>query len=155
MSMLQYWGRIPLLRFKKTLYSYDFSTDWVRSIHIKEGNLLYFKSSDYNKCSVQFSRWVVSDSLQPHALHHARLPCPLPTPGVYSHSCLLSRWCCPTISSSVIPFSSSLQSFPVSGSYKNKCSSYLKNAIQQHIDWIWPIDHLNPAKLTHKNDHSN
>ena len=56
--------------------------------------------------SVQFSRSVVSDSLQPHESQHARPPCPSPTPGVYSNPCPSSRWCHPTISSSVIPFSS-------------------------------------------------
>ena len=66
--------------------------------------------------SVQFSRSVVSDSLQPHELQHARPPCPSPTQGVYSNSCPLSRWCNPTISSSVI-FFCSLQSFPASGSF--------------------------------------
>ena len=63
-------------------------------------------------CSVQFSHSVMSESLRPHGLQHARPPCPLPTPGVYSDSCPLSWWCHPTISSSVIPFSSHLQSFP-------------------------------------------
>ena len=59
----------------------------------------------------------MSDSLQPHGLQHARPPCPSPTPGVYSNSCPLSRWCHLTISSSVLPFSSCLQSsFPASGS---------------------------------------
>ena len=58
----------------------------------------------------------MSDSLRPHGLQHARLPCLSPTPGAYSNSCPLSRWCHPTISSSVIPFSSHLQSFPASGS---------------------------------------
>ena len=53
----------------------------------------------------QFSRSVVSDSLRPHELQHTRLPCPSPTPRVYSNSCPLSRWCHPTISSFVIPFS--------------------------------------------------
>ena len=73
----------------------------------------------YTSCSessVQFSCSVVSDSLWPHGLQHARLPCPSPTPGACSNSCLLSRWCHPTISSSVIPVSSCLQSFPASGS---------------------------------------
>ena len=59
----------------------------------------------------------MSDSLLPHGLQHARLPCPSPTPGAYSDSCPSSRWCHPTISSSVIPFSSCLQSFPASGSF--------------------------------------
>ena len=67
--------------------------------------------------SVQFSRSVVSNSLLPHGLQHTRLPCPSPTPGAYSDSCLSSQWCHPTISSSVIPFSSCLQSFPASGSF--------------------------------------
>ena len=64
-----------------------------------------------------FSRQVVSNSLQPHGLQHARPPCPSPTPRVYSNSCPLSQWCHPTISSSVIPFSSHFQSFPASGSF--------------------------------------
>ena len=68
--------------------------------------------------SVQFSRSVVSDSLRPHGVQHARLPCPSPTPGVYSNSCPLSWWCHLTISSSVIPFSSHLKSFPASGSFQ-------------------------------------
>ena len=67
---------------------------------------------------VQFSRSVVSNSLWSHELLHARPPCPLPTPGVYQNPCPLSRWCHPTISSSVIPFSSCPQSFPASGSFQ-------------------------------------
>ena len=65
-----------------------------------------------------FSCSVVSNSLQPHGLQHARPPCPLPIPGVYSDSCPLRRQCHPTISSSVIPFTSCLQSFPASGSFQ-------------------------------------
>ena len=70
--------------------------------------------------SVQFSHSVVSKSLWPHGLQHAKLrppPQPSPTPGVYSNSCPSSQWCRPTISSSVIPFSSCPQSFPASGSF--------------------------------------
>ena len=67
--------------------------------------------------SVQFSHSVMSDYLWPHGLQHSRPPCPSPTPGIYSNSCPLSRWCYPTISSSVVPFSSRLQSFPASGSF--------------------------------------
>ena len=67
--------------------------------------------------SVQFSHSVVSDSLRPHELQHARLPYPLSTARVCSNSCPLSWWCHPTISSSVIPFSSHLQSFLTSGSF--------------------------------------
>ena len=68
--------------------------------------------------SVQFSRSVASDALQPHGPQHTRPPNPSPpTPGVYSNSCPSSRWYHPTISSSIIPFSSHLQSFPASGSF--------------------------------------
>ena len=68
--------------------------------------------------SVQFSHSVMSASLQSHGLQHARPPCPSPTPGVYSNSCPLTQWCHPTISPSVIPFSSCPQSFPASGSFQ-------------------------------------
>ena len=67
--------------------------------------------------SVQFSHSIVSDSLWPHELQHARPPCPSPTPGVHPNSCPLSRWCHPDISSSVIPFSSCPQSLPASESF--------------------------------------
>ena len=65
-----------------------------------------------------FSRSVVSESLTPHELQHSRPLCPSPTPRVYSNSCALSQWCHQTISSSVVPFSSCLQSFPASGSFQ-------------------------------------
>ena len=67
--------------------------------------------------SVQFSRSVMSNSLWPHELKHARPPCPSPTPRVYANSCPLSQWLHPIISSSIIPFSSCPQSFPASGSF--------------------------------------
>jgi len=72
---------------------------------------------DLTFSSVQFSYSVMSDSLQPHELQHARPPCPSPTPGVHPNPCPLSWWCHPAISSSVIPFSSCPQSFPASGSF--------------------------------------
>ena len=59
-----------------------------------------------------------SDTLRPHGLQHTRPPCPSPAPGIYSNSCPSSRWCHPAISSSVVPFSSCLQSFPASGSFQ-------------------------------------
>ena len=68
--------------------------------------------------SVQFNWSVMSNSLQPHELQHARPPCPSPTPGVHPNPCPSSRWCHPTISSSVVPFSSCPQSFPESGSFQ-------------------------------------
>ena len=67
----------------------------------------------------------MSDSLWPHELQHARPPCPSPTPGAYSNSCPLSWWCHPAISSSVVPFSPHLQSFPASGSFQ----TYTLNSI--------------------------
>ena len=67
--------------------------------------------------AAQFSRSVVSKSLRPHELQHARPTCPSPTPRPYSNPCPLNRWCHPTISSSVVSFSSCPQSFPASGSF--------------------------------------
>ena len=67
--------------------------------------------------SVQFSCSVMSDSLWPYGQQHARPPCPSPTPRVYSNSCPSTQWCHPTISSSIVLFSSCLQSFPASGSF--------------------------------------
>ena len=66
---------------------------------------------------VQFTRSVMSDSLWPHELQHARPRCPSPTPGVHPNPCPYSRWCHPTISSSVVPFSSCPQSFPASENF--------------------------------------
>ena len=83
--------------------------------------VFFFKNKNqklFKSLFLQFSHSVVSDSLQPHGLQHARLPCPSPTLWVYSNSCPLSWWCHPTISSSVVPFSSGLQAFPASGSFQ-------------------------------------
>ena len=77
-------------------------------------HLTFLSLSPY---SVQFSCSVMSDSLRLHGSQHARPPCPSPTPRVYPNSWPLSRWCHPTISSSVIPFSSCPQSFPASGAF--------------------------------------
>ena len=75
-------------------------------------------SLTYSQTAVQFSHSVMSDSLRPHGLKHARPPCPSPTPRVHPNPCPLCWWCHPTISSSVIPFSSCLQSFQASGSFQ-------------------------------------
>ena len=92
----------PLKTFKKGSHvGFWMSQEWTRD----------HSSSLPGVSSVQFSCSVVSDSLWPHGLQHARPPCPSSTPGVYSNSCPLSWWCHPTIASSVIPFSSHLQSF--------------------------------------------
>ena len=111
----------------------------------------------FEMSSVQFSCSVVSNSLQPHGIQYSRLPCPSPTSRAYSNSCPLSQWCHPTISSSVIPFSSRLQSFPVSGSFQmsqfftsggqsigvSASASVLSMNIQ---DWLplWLIEPIDP-----------
>ena len=80
-------------------------------------NMPITNSICYGICSIQFSRSDMSDSLQTHGQQHARPPCPPPTPEACSNSCSSSQWCHPTISSSVILFSSCLQSFPATGSF--------------------------------------
>ena len=88
--------------------------------HSAEINMTLWSNSTPIKIqfsSVQFSRSVVSDSLRPHELQHARPPGPSPTPGVHSDSGPLSQWCHPAISSSVVPFSSCPQSLPASESF--------------------------------------
>ena len=93
--------------------------------------------------SVQFSHSVVSDSLRPHERQHARPPCPSPTPIVYSNSCPLSRWCHPTLSSSVIPFSSCLQSFPASGPFQ--MSQFF--ASDGLSIWVWASASVLPMNI--------
>ena len=89
----------------------------LKSLQITNVERVWRKNTTLLHCSVQFSHSVVSDSLRPHSLQHARLPCPSSIPRACSNSCPLSQWCHPTILSSVIPFSSRLQSFPASGSF--------------------------------------
>ena len=89
----------------KMVLSSFFSSKWN---HLWSESFIYVGS-------VQFSHSVVSSSLRPHELQHARPPCRSPTPGVHPNLCPLSWWCHPTISSSVVPFSSCPQSFPASG----------------------------------------
>ena len=84
----------------------------------KCGLVSFSSLSPWHFSSVQFSLSVVSDSLWPHESQHAWPPCPSPAPGVYPNSCPLNQWCHPTISSSVVPFSSCPQSFPASGSFR-------------------------------------
>ena len=85
----------------------------------RNGLSVYSQSRKPHKSNflLLFSHSVMSNSLGPHGLEHARLPCPSSTPRACSNSCPLSRWCHPTISSSAVPFSSCLQSFPASGSF--------------------------------------
>ena len=116
----------------------------------------------YSKVFSQFSRSVVSESLQPHWLQHARLPCPSPTPGNCSNSCLWSRWCHPTISSSVVHFYC-LQSLPASGSFPMSqffpsggqrigvsASSEYSGLISFRIDWslCCPMDFQESSSTT-------
>ena len=92
-----------------------------RSPRVGNGNPFQYsclENSMDREASVQFSRSVVSNSLRPHELQHARPPCPSPTPRVHSNSHPSSRWCRPAVSSSVVPFSSCPQSFPASGSFQ-------------------------------------
>ena len=109
--MLAIWSLVslPFLKPTRTSGSSWFTYCWSLTWRILSITLL--------GC-VQFSRSVVSDSLQPHESQHARPPCPSPTPRIYPNSCPLSQWCHPTISSSVVPFSSCLQSFPAPGSFQ-------------------------------------
>ena len=96
---------------------------WFKTQHLKKNKTKIMASSLIS--SVQFSCSVVFDSLRPHESQHARPPCPSPTPGVYPNSCASSRWCHPTISSSVIPFSSCPQSLPALESFP----------MSQHFAW--------------------
>ena len=105
-------------------------------------SMTHLLGSVHNSCSVMF------DSLQPHGLQHSWLSCPLPAPRAYSNSCTSSWWCHPTISSSVIPLSSCLQSFPASGSFQWVSSSHqvakvLEFQLQhQFFQWMFRTDFL-------------
>ena len=104
-QLLKTWVGLPPWSFKHRVHSYLCSS------------IAHLQTEFLSISSVQISRSVMSDSFQPHESQHARPPCPSPTPGVYSNSCPLSRWCHPAISSSVIPFSSCPQCLPASGSF--------------------------------------
>ena len=109
---------------------------------------LYCGTVYYIGPRVLFSHLVVSDSFWPHGLQHARLPCPSPAPRACSNPCLLSWWCYPTISFSVIPFSSCLQCFPVSGLFQwfislHRVAKVLEFQLQhQPFQWIFRTDFL-------------
>ena len=98
--------------FNSYLLSVSLTIDFKRNWTLKTFSPAHCLSS------VQFNHSVISDSLRPHGPQHARPPYPSPTPGVYPNSCPLSRWCHPTISSFVVPFSSCLQSSPASRSFQ-------------------------------------
>ena len=103
----------PNIQFMSLLFSRSAVSD---SLQLHGHSMNLRPNSLYAEIS-QFSRSAVSDSLQPHRLQHASLPCPSPTFEPCLNSCPSSQWCHPTISSSVIPFSSCLQSFSASGSF--------------------------------------
>ena len=103
---------------------------WWDTFHVVAKNRALLSTHTHTEfISVQFSCLVMSDSFRSHGLQHARSPCPSPAPGVYSNSCPLSQWCHPTISSSVVLFSSCLQSFPGSGSFP--MSQFFKSGCQR------------------------
>ena len=107
---------VIMFNFESSILFKLFLFRYLHIIDIKCIPFLYVNSFFKVLSSVQFSHSVVSNSLQLHGLQHGRLPCPSPTPRVYSNSCPSSWWCQPTISSSVVPFSSCLQYFSASGS---------------------------------------
>ena len=115
-------GEEPLMAWELSLKALSFWSQ-VISIYTNEFKRSIFCGYEnstlrrFSVSSVQFSCSVVSDSLRPHESQHARLPCPSPTPGVHSDSRPSSWWCHPAISSSVVPFSSCLQSLPASESF--------------------------------------
>ena len=101
----------------------------------------------------QFSCFVMSDSLWPQELQHARLPCPSPSPGACSNSCLSSWWCHPTISSSVVPFSSCPQSFPASGSvFSNKTGLHIRRAKYRSFSFNISPSNEHPGQISFRVD---
>ena len=119
------WFRAPNLGDTAELLKLTKGNCWMfvletEACYIKRGHSTETTfQKERGKCltSVQFSLSVMSDSLRPHESQHARPPCPSPTPGVHSNSCPSSRWCHPTILSSVVSFSSCPQSLPASESF--------------------------------------
>ena len=109
-----FWSTTSLSKFAKWIYFLEAPDPQGRNSWYP---CFGFSISQSSPWSVQFSCSVVSNSLWPHGLQHARIPCPPPTLGACSNSCPLSQWCHSTISSSVVLFSSHLQSFPASGSF--------------------------------------
>ena len=109
---------IPWTEEPGELQSMELQRVWHDWTHTHTHTHKYHYNPIHNSKWIQFSHSVVSDSLWPHGLQHARFPCPSPTSGAYSNSCPLTQWCHPTISFSVIPFSSCLWSFPASRSFQ-------------------------------------
>ena len=135
------YHHLSLVTFRVTNKLNLFRGFWVA----KPTKPFVLESSSF-KVTVQFSCSVLSDSLWPHGLQHDRPPCPLPTPRVYSNSCPLSRWSHPTVSSSVVPFSSCLQSFPAFFKWVSslhQVAKVLEFQLQhQSFQWIFRTDFL-------------
>ena len=106
---------------------------WCLGCQVNWNRLLKQNATDW---LLLFSRSVMSDSLKPHGLQHIRLPCPSPSPRVHSNSCALGRWRHQTISSSIVPFSSCLQSFPASESLPSGSQSIEASASA----WVLPMN---------------
>ena len=117
----------------KTLWYTSFN-HWIPNRPVMLLNLFLIYISNLTSLLL-FNRSVVSDSLWPHGWQHTRLPCPSPSPRACSNSHPLSWWCHPTISSSVVPFSSRLQSFPASESFPVKSFSFM-----MPVQWIFRVD---------------
>ena len=135
---MSYWFRMILWKEFPLLLPLKKVLNW---------NLVDLQCCASFRCSVQFSHSVVSDSLWPHGLQHTRLPCPSPAPGACSNSCPSSQWCHPTISSSVVLFSSCPQSCPASGSFTvsqffTSCGQSIRNLASASVlpmniqDWF-------------------
>ena len=130
---------------------YSSTEEWIKKMWYKNTVEYYSAIKGTKFCHLQqhqFSHSVMSNSLRPHGLQHARLPCPTSTPGACSNSRPSSWWCHPTIVSSVVPFSSCLQSFPASGSFQGVSSLHqvaivLEFQLQhQSFPWIFRTDFL-------------
>ena len=113
-------GMEPQSLISLALASWYFTTSTTQEASYTSHQL---QQNTYSSC-IPFNHSIVSDSLWPHGLQHNRPPCLSPTPRVYPNSCPLRRWCHPTISSSVVPFSSSLQSFPASEFFFPMCQLF-------------------------------
>ena len=135
-----FWFGLSRLYLFLNFYA-EWRMDW---ICVGVWFLLACGSWDSFMLSVQFSRSVMSDSLQPHGLQHARLPCLSPTPGAYSNSCPSSLWCNPTISSSGLPFPSCLQIFPSIRVFSSESVLHIR----------WPKDCSFSFSLSPSNEYS-
>ena len=158
-SMQEYWSGLPFpspgdipnpgIKPRSPALQADFLLSGLTGKpHSHQLVAVFLQANKYLHSQIQFSSVTqLCPTLRPHGLQHARPPCPSPTLGVYSNSCLLSQWCYPTISSSVIPFSSCLQSCPASGSFQ--MSQFFTSGSQrefqlqhQSFQWIFRIGFL-------------